>query len=847
MWHAVGLGALLTYLLALLLCAPIQAADSDGSYGSAVRLIDRLFLQPDTVDEAKLLHAAAEGLSEDLHWLIVDSNGSSVRLRHGNGTEIGTLTVGSMETLPEALVDLQGLVEGSGFDVGDTDVRLSVLSGLTGALDQYSRVMAGDPLESFNKRLKGIFVGVGAYMYIRNDELVVTGLTTGAPAELGGLKVGDRITRIDDRSTVNMPVSEATRRLSGEEGTQVRMRVIHPGETEESELVLTRAMVIVKNVTHDRLEGNIGYIAISHVSQKTVFNLVQALDELRAMDALSRGLVIDLRGNTGGSMKEAARSADEFLTEGLLLKTVGPDGGRVQNLQAEMTAIVGGHEPDTPVVVLVDDRTASGSEIMAGALLELDRAALVGTRTYGKGTVQKIYNLDDATRLKLTVAEYILANDRRIADVGIVPDVVVGGIELDGYGVRYIGWDESIQRTSWDDIVPSVYERYGWRGQSNPEVDLPLEIARQAVAMTQGSRREDIVRSLKSVAEQLRIEQEGHLVSALENHGIHWSPAEEAGGQIEARVILDATSSPDRADVVDLAVRVTNTGETPLSRILVELECETFSLWSGRVIPVGRIEPGEVGVGTVSVALPPGIAPREDLVSVRLRGDKRPSLMVGEEVLQAATTALPDLELSARLVKDDEGHHVDVELRNLSSLAMDGPEVHFGYPGDVGVELIDHASRAPVLPANGKANFRLALEVSEQAPDLIPLQIIVETDRFRRMVSWPLLLPKNGTRAHLEAPVITLKDPPLSAPVGPFRLGVTVADDTAVDHVVVFANGDKVGWAAGGPNGAHLNVDLSVQEGVNRVVIVGEDAGGIVTKRQYVVRGEDPAAVDAGE
>ena len=123
------------------------------------------------------------------------------------------------------------------------------------------------------------------------------------------MRVGDVITRIDDRSTVNMPVSEATRRLSGELGTQVRIRVIHPGDEDETELVLTRDTVIVKNVTHDTLEGNVGYIAISHVSQKTVHNLVQALAELRAKDALSRGLVLDLRGNTGGSMKEAARAA----------------------------------------------------------------------------------------------------------------------------------------------------------------------------------------------------------------------------------------------------------------------------------------------------------------------------------------------------------------------------------------------------------------------------------------------------------------------------------------------------------------------------------------------------------
>jgi len=833
--------------MALLIQVPVYASEIDRPYGSAVRLIDRLYLEPETVDEASLLHAAAEHLSTDLHWLIVETAGSSVKLSHGDGTAIGTLTVGSMETLPEALEDLQDLVENAGYEIGSVDVQLSLLEGLTDALDRYSRVMAGDPLDRFNKRLKGIFVGVGAHLHISNDQLMVSGLSLGGPAELGGIRVGDEVTRIDDRSTVNMPVSEATRRLSGEQGTQVRIRVIHAGEEVESELVLTRDTVIVKNVTHETLKGNVGYIAISHVSQKTVHNLVQALAELGAKDALSRGLVMDLRGNTGGSMKEAARSADEFLTGGLLLKTVGPDGGRVQNLQAEMTAVVGGHEPESPLVVLVDHRTASGSEIMAGALLELGRAGLVGTRTYGKGTVQKIYNLDDDTRLKLTVAQYILANERKISDVGIVPDVVVGGIELDGYGVRYHRWEENGPQSGWRDIVPSVYERFGWRGQSTAESDLPLEIARRAVIGARGPAREDILRSLKNVAGQLSAEQEGHLVSALEDHNINWSPALSDGGQVEVRVSLDGVASTEEPDVVDLNVRITNTGEQALSRALVELECESLSLWSGRVIPVGRIDPNQTVEGTVSVHIPPGIEPREDIVSVRVRADKRTPQMVGEEVLRAHSTPLPEVDVSARLVRDAEGDHVEVTVRNRSAASVSGPEVHFGFPGDVDVELLDHAARASILRGSGQAHFRLDLVVGENAPDLIPLQIHVESAQFRRMVSWPMLLPKSGAVVHLSAPRITSKGIPLSAPVGPQKLPFEVTDDTGVDHVVVFSNGEKVAWAKGGRRAVHVDVDLTLQAGVNRILVVAEDSDGIVAKRQVVIRGEDPAAVDAGD
>jgi hypothetical protein len=543
-------------------------------------------------------------------------------------------------------------------------------------------------------------------------------------------------------------------------------------------------------------------------------------------------------------MKEAARSADQFLTEGLLLKTVGPDGGRVKNLQAEMTAAVGGHEPDSPLVVLVDERTASGSEIIAGALLELNRAGLVGSRTYGKGSVQIVYNLDEETRLKLTVAQYILANGRKIADVGIVPDIVVGDITLDGFGVRFQGWEDDSAAANWVDVVPSVIERFGWRGQSTVGQDLPLEIARRAVIATQGTQRNDILRSLDAAAKDLAAEQLGHLVSAFEHRDINWSPAESAGEAIKARVSLVGTPAED--DVFDLKVQVTNEGDEPLSRVLVELECDSLTLWSGRVIPVGWVEPQETVEGTVSVPLPPGIEAREDQVTVRLRADKRPPQVVGEEVLFALSSPVPDVDVLARLVQTEAGDHVDVTLQNRSENVVFGPEVFFDFPGDIDVELLDHASRAPLLPAKGQAHFRLALKVGDAAPEVIPLQVHVDTAAYRRMVSWPLGLPKSGELVRLSAPRVSLPSVPLSAPVGPFSLPVRVSDDDAVDHVVVFANGEKVGWSKGGQRSVNLDVNASLRQGVNRILIVTKNKDGISAKRQVVVRGEVPAAVDAG-
>jgi carboxyl-terminal processing protease len=423
--------ALLTWLAAAAEPVPVER------YSHALHLVNKLYLYPDRLDERRLLGYAARGLSDDLPWLMADRDDATVSLSHGNGTPLGQVTVTSMHTLPQALADLEQLVRDSPWSIGDTDMRLSLLDGMRWGLDSYTQVLSGDRLARFKVRLKGVTVGVGATITRTDQALVVTSLALDGPAAGGGLKRGDVILRIDGRSTVNMPSSEAGALLRGTDGTQVSVRVLR--DTTEREYVLTRAQVVVPNVEHRVLEGQVGYVRITHVSQQTSANLSTALESLRAEGALEHGLVLDLRGNTGGSMKEAARSADAFLEDGLLLRTVGPDGGRVPNLQARMEAQTTDDEPAVPIVIVVDDRTASGSEIIAGALMELERAALVGTRTYGKGTVQKTYTLDDNAQLKLTVAQYLLANDRVIADRGIVPDVVLGAVQLKATGMRLSG------------------------------------------------------------------------------------------------------------------------------------------------------------------------------------------------------------------------------------------------------------------------------------------------------------------------------------------------------------------------------------------------------------------------
>ena len=187
-------------------------------------------------------------------------------------------------------------------------------------------------------------------------------------------------------------------------------------------------------------------------------------------------------------MKQAARAVDHFVSEGLLLRTAGPDGGRVQNLQARMEATESEEDIAAPIVVLVDERTASGSEILAGALVQLQRAVLVGSATYGKGTVQKIYTLGTG-RLKLTVARYILEEGLHITEAGLPPDAALAEVVLGKTGVSYDGWTESEAGVKWDDVIPVIRENKGWRDQIHEHGDVRLELARRTLLKAKRSSR----------------------------------------------------------------------------------------------------------------------------------------------------------------------------------------------------------------------------------------------------------------------------------------------------------------------------------------------------------------------
>lgn len=817
-------------MLSLLLIGTALASGlEERAYQRAVDLVEGLYLYPEDLDASALLRASAEELSDELHWLKVENQGSAINLQHGDGTLIGSVSVATLDTLPGALASLEELVEGAGYPVDDTDVRLASLQGMTRALDRYSRVLSGDGLDRFDVRLKGTLVGVGLGMRIQDDQLVIARVNEGGPAEKGGLKVGDRLVRIDGRSTVNMPTREANRRIRGEDGTTVVLAVERDGRS--LDLTLERAQIVVPNVESKVLEDGVAYLRISHMSQRTVENLLTELDRLGP--ALDNGLVLDLRHNTGGSMKESARTVDQFVDEGLLLRTAGPDGGQVRNLQARMDAEPGGRLLEVPVAVLVDERTASGAEILAGSLLELDRAVLIGRRTYGKGTVQKIYPLGDDARLKLTVARYILENDRHITEEGLHPDVPVGSIALDSYGVHYEGWT-----ADRDTIVPWVQESWDWRDEEVPSIDLPEELARRAVLAAKSPERAVLLEAVRREGLKLADEQREHLRAAFAVQGIDWSPVVEPVGKAPPiDVQIQVVPDPDSPDVLVVTGELTNRSpDIPLHQASIELS-SVFSGWDGLALPVGRLEPGATLTGSVRVPLRPGIRQRQDEVDIAVRADGYGRLPAGTTVLTASSAPKPPITAEVRLVGEGRTRKAVVKVANPTEEALEGVEVHFAYPGDIDVELVDQAARVPRLDAKATHTFELDVLVGPSVEGDLPLRLEIEAPSHGRLARWPLELPLDGGPVQLQPPRIDAVAHPVQFPTMELAFPLVIRDDRKLAHVVVHQNGRKVAWAGPAEQQVVLTAHVEIEPGLNRFFVEAEDDQGLRTRERFVIRG----------
>ncbi len=304
--------------------------------------------------------------------------------------------------------------------VDDTKLMQGAIRGMMEALgDKHSSYMSPEEYKQISMPLEGGYEGIGAYVDATGDYLTIVSPMTGSPAETAGLKPGDQITAIDGKDMTGIDPNIVLQSVLGPSGSSVKLTIHRPDPESTFDVTITRAKIVIPTYASKMLDHQIAYVALATFGDTTTDDLKKALTELMAQNP--KGLILDLRGNGGGYLTTAIEVVSQFIDNGVVMYEQEADG-----TMNEYKAIPGGLATKIPLVVLVDGGSASASEIVAGAIQDYGRGVLVGTKTYGKGSVQNWVTLEnDQGAVRITVAHWLTPMKRQINGVSLTPDYVV--------------------------------------------------------------------------------------------------------------------------------------------------------------------------------------------------------------------------------------------------------------------------------------------------------------------------------------------------------------------------------------------------------------------------------------
>ena len=311
----------------------------------------------------------------------------------------------------------------------DDKLVTGAINGMLASLDPHSSYLEGSSLQRLDTMIDGSYAGLGLSVEEDNGGVKIVSPMHGSPAEKAGLKSGDFITHLDGKLIYGDDLDTAVGKMRGAAGTSIRLTIYRPGRDAPFDVTVTRNVISLEPVT-SKLDGTLGVITVnefSHDVGKDVFEAIQSLQKQAAQKQAGghlTALVLDLRENPGGALDEAVAMSDLFLTQGVIVSQRGRIPAENATYRAE-SMFVGDAARGLPIIVLVDSGTASASEIVAGALQDQHRAVIMGTRSFGKGSVQTMIRLDNTHAVKLTTARYYTPSGRSVQEGGIMPDIRV--------------------------------------------------------------------------------------------------------------------------------------------------------------------------------------------------------------------------------------------------------------------------------------------------------------------------------------------------------------------------------------------------------------------------------------
>ena len=633
-------------------------------FNATLMRINDAYVDPTRVDPRQMLLASLDNVQKQVAEVLVEPHPEQNRVVVKVDTaqkEFDIKDVDSPWSLSVKMREIfHFIAENIQTGTDPKELEYAATNGMLSTLDPHSVLLEPAMYTEMRLSTKGKFGGLGIVIGIRKGMLTVLKPMPNTPASQAGIKAGDRIVRIEKESTVNMMLNDAVNRLRGDPDTQVEVW-IQRGDTPARRIVLTRAEIQVRSVEGHLLKNNIAYIKLSQFSGNSADELRKSLDEMKAKGPL-KGIILDMRGDPGGLLDQAIKVADEFVESGTIVTTVG-----YANKQREEKRATPGNQPHVPMAVLVDGGSASASEIVAGALKNLDRAVVIGSRTFGKGSVQVLYDNEDQSALKLTIAQYLTPGDVSIQSVGIGPDIALDQASLTkdriaifrpSHGLRESdldahltsrnakGGDKPVETVRYlvdqpkkKDAAGALLRDDAGKGEdgddeAEPEPDddamggaddehfkedYDIIFARELLGQAKGWKRHEVISSSRQFFDKKIAEEQARIAEALKKLGADWSTVADARPvELVAQLTTDRTGNEVKAgDTITLKATVTNKGSSTAEQVRGITRCED-PLLGDREFILGKLAPGESRSWTVPVKVNRAALARLDTVKLDL-------------------------------------------------------------------------------------------------------------------------------------------------------------------------------------------------------------------------------------
>jgi len=655
-----------------------------------VRLKER-YVDPSRIDPKKMLYQALDSVQFNIPEVLVEPDATRDELTVVVNDKRETFKTGDVDSpwrLAAKLKKVFRFIQSNMNQGADlAQVEYAAVNGMLSTLDPHSVLLDPEAAREMDLTTSGKFGGLGIVIRMVDHKLTVIRPMPDTPAWRAGIKANDHIVKINSEPTENLTSNEAVDRMRGDPKTSVTLWIERKGTTGLLRFDIVRDIIRLKSVQAKLLDKGVGLIRIKQFSSTTAAEVARAMDDLASRGA--HAWVLDLRWNPGGLLEQAVETADLFVDQGTIVTTV--SGKRREPHRAER----GPGDPRDSLAVLVNAGSASASEIVAGALKNLNRGVIIGTRTFGKGSVQELYDNDDGSKLKITVAEYLTPGDRSIQNLGIVPDVALERMlvpDKDDAPQDIIRLQQPSKSYGEKDLDAHLTSAYA-KDTDKPEYHLPflierkpkpadpdasaanavpdaepvdddeikedfeIDFARDVVASTTSSSRPQLVRAIKQLVAKRRAAEDKKLADALSKLGIDWA-APPANQNEPARLEVSVAATPGEAvkagDTVTLTGTVKNTGTGPAWRVEARVHADD-PYFDDTELVFGKVGPGETKTFTQRIKLPKDAPDRVDQLTVDVKEARRAPAVAQPLTVTIGALPRPTFAFGYDLVDEGNG------------------------------------------------------------------------------------------------------------------------------------------------------------------------------------------------